>query len=112
MRSAKNIAEVRQMATSKLAGSNGWIWASAWRKDALVRPSACATRRAWSSMRADRSTPSAEPDRATRAASRVFWPLPQPTSSTRSVGWMAAASWNGRSWPAMARSKYSACAAQ
>jgi hypothetical protein len=54
----KNIAPVWLMARSKAAGSKRWIWASAWRNDTLVNPSSAACRRASSSMRDDRSTPS------------------------------------------------------
>ena len=82
---------VRLMATSKASGSNGWICASACANVALVTPSSAARRRAMSSIRDDRSTPSAEPADAARAASRVVCPVPQPTSSTRSPSPIAAA---------------------
>ena len=71
VRSPKNMAPVRLMATSKLSDRNGWIWASTCSKDTLVTPSSAAWRRATSSIRTDRSTPAAEPSAAARAASRV-----------------------------------------
>ena len=46
VRSPKNMAPVRLMATSKLSGGNGWICASTCSKEALVTPSSAAWRRA------------------------------------------------------------------
>ncbi len=55
--------------------------------------------RAYSSIRDDKSTPSADPLFAATAASRVVWPVPQPKSRTRSASVIAAAAirrrWNG-----------------
>ena len=89
------MAPVRLMATSKAAGSNGWIWASACSKrdvgEALGGGPAAGVRRA--SPRTGRRRAPSRPRRR-RAASRVVWPVPQPTSSTRSPAPMAAASRN------------------
>jgi hypothetical protein len=70
-RSPRNIAPVRLITTSIVPAPKGWIWASAWTNVALATPSSAARRRAWSSIAADRSTPSAAPTPAARAASRV-----------------------------------------
>jgi hypothetical protein len=95
--SPKNIEPNREIAMSALAGSNGCIWASACSNVTFVIPSASARSRARASILLERSTPSAQPDAAARAASSVVWPLPHPMSSTRSVVPIAAAS-SSRSW--------------
>jgi hypothetical protein len=84
--SPKNIAPWRLSTTSKCASGNGWTWASACSKDAF----ATARDRASAIIRDDRSTPSALPPAAWRAASRVVRPFPQPTSSTVAPGSMPA----------------------
>ena len=69
--SPKNMLPVRLSATSNDAGSNGWTWASPWTNVALWTPSCSALDRATSSIREERSMPTAEPAAASRAASRV-----------------------------------------
>jgi hypothetical protein len=96
--SPRNIDPWRLTATSNDPAGKGWVWASACANVALATPSRSASSRAGSSIRDDRSTPSAEPADALRAASRVARPLPQPTSSTVAVVPIAAASRKGRWW--------------
>ena len=75
--------------TSQQPGRSGQAWASPCTKAALAVPASAASRRATRSIGPDRSRPSAR--RAARAAAIVVSPHPQPTSSTRSPGEMAAA---------------------
>ncbi len=82
--SSKNIEPNRLIATSKPPAGNWCTWASACWKLTFVSPSSLLTRRACSSICADRSMPSALPATAARAASLVDRPVPQPMSSTRS----------------------------
>ncbi len=90
--SPKNITPIRLTVRSNDAGSNGWLVASPWTKVAFVMPASAVRNRALSSIRADTSIPNAEPALASRAASRVVWPFPQPMSRIRSAARMAAAS--------------------
>ena len=85
VRSSKNITPNRLIAISKVPGSNAYTCASACRKSTFGTPSAVARRRATASIEEDRSTPSADPSCARRAASRLDCPQPQPMSSTRSA---------------------------
>ena len=111
--SAKNITPKRLMATSKAPGRKGWTWASPCSKRMVVRPSASADCCARASIGPDRSTASTDPPAAAaRAASRLVAPLPQPTSSTRSPGAMAAAAMSRAWWGRIEVSKRSWWAAQ
>ena len=76
------------------AGSKRWTWASACRNSTFVSPSSALRRRASSSIREERSTPSTDPAEARRAASRVDLPVPHPMSRTRSVGSIATSASN------------------
>ncbi len=69
--SAKNIVPNRLIAMSNCSGAKRWTCASACTKEMLRSPSSWLSRRAWASIGADTSTPSALPDGAARAASRV-----------------------------------------
>ncbi len=62
------------MTIVKLWSGKGWTWASAWWKVTFGTCSRFARWRASSIMREERSTPSADPAVAHRAASRVAWP--------------------------------------
>src|SRR5438132_1155494 len=70
-RSLKNIDPKRLIARSKVTVSKACTCASARRNSTFVRPSARARRRASASIDSERSTPSADPSLASRAASRV-----------------------------------------
>ncbi len=89
--SAKNMAPKELTATSNAPSGKGWTWASACSKVTFVSPSRSATERARSSILADKSTPSTEPDGAMRASARVELPVPQPMSRTVSPARTAAA---------------------
>ena len=84
-RSAGNIAPKRLITTSNAATSNRCTWASAHSYCTLARPARLVRTAASSSMRWSMSTPSMNPADASSPASRDDWPVPQPTSSTRSV---------------------------
>ena len=110
--SPKNIEPMREITMSNAPLSKGWICASAFRNSTLSRPSATAVARASASICDDRSTPSADPFAAIRAASRVDCPVPQPTSRTQSRSPIAAAARNGPWQCARVASNRSAWAVQ
>src|ERR671910_287274 len=83
MGSSKNIVPNRLMARSKPSSGKRCTCASPCSKATLWTLSARASSRARSIIDAERSTPSALPSPADRAASRVVRPVPQPTSRTR-----------------------------
>jgi hypothetical protein len=89
--SAKNITPNRLSTTSNAARSSGCTWASPCTNVTLVRPASSVRRRASASSGAEMSSPTTCPSTAARAAARVETPAPQPTSSTRSAGAIAAA---------------------
>ena len=93
--SPKNIAPVRLIATSKSLGRErmhlGVRLLEAHVVQTLAGSDVAEPR---SIIRAERSTPRAQPELAARAASRVVCPVPQPMSSTRSAAAMSAASRN------------------
>jgi hypothetical protein len=80
--SSKNIVPNLLIVRSNCFAGKRWTWASARSKVTLRSPSTRATSRARAIIGADRSTPSAPPAVAMRAASRVVCPVPQPTSRT------------------------------
>ena len=88
----QNTEALLQAARPDLVGTAGRInrvrltqcGASPCSKATLWTPSARASSRARSIIEAERSTPSALPSPADRAASRVVRPVPQPMSRTRS----------------------------
>ena len=90
--SPKNDAPVRLSTTSTPPVGKGCTWASARANAAFGRPARAALARATAIIAVERSTPSAVPFAARRAAARVSDPVPQPTSRTREPGPIAAAS--------------------